>query len=276
MKRWEKTGFIKRYQIVPHNSVLGIRSSFYLFSFDDIVKKYEMIKKVRLVEGSLSLVNLLGGSFGVWLAYEDDEEKDRRLALLVEVTGCKEPQVLADDIQRSFLGHLSGLDWKIIRCLRHSALKPLSAIAKDCGVTRKTAKFHVEKMINDDAFYIGAVFDASGVRGLVIYMLAVVIDKTKREETLRDLGRTFREKIFAEWVSPGKVIYALWAINAGEPEESYVMARNVKGVAHVEMAVVKEVIEFPELIDKLVERKVREIAKDSAPKSIGLAHEIAA
>ncbi len=276
MERWEKSGFLKYYQIVPKNSVLGVKSSLYLFSFDDIVKKYAMIKKVRLVEGSLSLVNLLGGSFGVWLAYEDEEERKRRLSLLVEVTGCQEPPKLVDDIQDPFLGRLSGLDWKIIRCLRDDALKPLPAIAEACGVSKKTVKFHMERMIKEDAFYSTAIFDSSRVSGLIIYALAVVIDEAKREEALRELGRKFGEKVFAQWASAGNVLYCLWATNAGEPEESYVTARNVKGVAHVETVVVKEVIEFPELINKLVERKIREMARSSALRmeSIRLPHKI--
>ncbi len=277
MKRWEKTGFIKYYQIMPNYNILGIKSSLYLFLFDDIVKKYEVIKKVRLVEGVLSIVNLVGSAFGLWLAYEDENERERRLSLLVEVTGCQEPPKLTDDIPDPFIGHLSSLDWKIIRCLRHNALKPLSAIAEDCHVTRKTAKLHMERMIKGDAFYIRAIFDASRITGLIIYGLAVVLDEVRGQEALRELSRIFREKTFAKWASVDNVLYSLWSNSAGEPEDSYLTARNVKGVAHVDVVVMKEVIEFPELVDKLVERRLREVVRSSSPvESIRLSRAVAA
>ncbi len=277
MERWEKTGFIKYYQILPNNNILGIKSSLYLFSFDDIIKKYEAIKKVRLVEGVLSIVNALGLSFGLWLAYEDEEERDKRLSLLAEVTGCQEPPKITDDAHDPVTTRLSSLDWKIIKCLRHNALKPLSAIAEDCHVTRKTAKLHLERMIQGNAFYMRAIFDASRVIGLILYALAAVLDEDLKGEALRELTRMFRENAFAKWESAGNILFSLWSISAGEPEDSYVKARNVKGVVHVEVQVVKELIEFPGLVDKLVERKLREVVRSSAPASeaVRLSHEVA-
>ena len=261
MKRWEKTGFIKYYQILPNNNILGIQSSLYLFSFDDIVKKYEAIKKVRLVEGVLSIVNALGISIGLWIAYEDEEERDKRLSLLCEVTGCQEPPRITDDAHDPVTARLSSLDWRIIKCLRHNALKPLSEVAADCNVTRKTAKLHLERMIQGNAFYMRAIFDASRVSGLILYALAAVLDEDLKQEALRELVGIFGESAFAKWESAGNILFSLWSINAGEPEDSYVRARNVKGVVHVEVQVVKELIEFPELIDKLVERRLREMAR---------------
>ncbi len=278
MERWEKTGFIKCYQILPNNNILGIKSSLYLFSFDDIVKKYQVIKKVRLVEGVLSIVNALGISFGLWLAYEDEEERDKRLSLLVEITGCQEPPKITDDAHDPVTTRLSSLDWKIIKCLRHNALKPLSTIAEDCHVTRKTAKLHLERMIQGNAFYMRAIFDASRVSGLIFYALAAVVDEDLKREALRELTRMFRENAFAKWESAGNILFSLWSISVGEPEDSYVKARNVKGVMHVEVQVVKELIEFPEFVDKLVERRLKEMARSPGltTQSIHRSREIAA
>ncbi len=262
MEKWEKTGFIKYYQVVPNYNLLGIESSAFAFSFDDIVRKYAVLKKVGLVEGVLSILNLLGNTFLLWLAYEDDKEMEKRIALLVEVTGCPEPPKMVDDTHDEVKLVLSGLDWEIIRCLRYNALKPFSEIAKDCGFTRKTVKLHLERMVERNAFYIRAIFNASAVTGLVFYSLAVVLDPNERRNAIKKLDGIFRENSFARFVAPtGGAFYSLWSTNAGEPEDSYVKARSVNGVVSAETSIFKEVVEFPEMLDRLIAKKILETAK---------------
>jgi len=79
----------------------------------------------------------------------------------------------------------------------------------------------------------------------------------------------FRENSFARFIpSEGNALYSLWSNSAGEPEDSYVKASNVKGVLHVETAIMKEVIEFPEMIDKLIDKKVTETARALDPIAV--------
>ncbi len=262
MEKWEKTGFIKYYQVVPNYNLLGMESSAFAFSFDDIVGKYEALKKIGFVDGVLSILNLLGSTFLLWLAYEDEKEMKKRLALLAEVTGCPEPPKIVDDTHDEVKMALSSLDWQIIMCLRYNALKPFSEIAKDCGFTRKTVKLHLERLVGKNAFYIRAIFDASAVTGLVFYSLAVMLDPNERRNAIRELNGIFRENSFARFIAPtGGAFYSLWSTNAGEPEDSYVKARSVKGVVSAETSIFKEVLEFPEMLDRLIAKKIIETAR---------------
>jgi DNA-binding Lrp family transcriptional regulator len=262
MEKWEKTGFIKYYQAVPNYNLLGIESSAFAFVFDDIVRKYEVLKKMELVDGVLSILNLLGNTFLLWLAYEDEKEMEKRLALLAEVTGCPKPPKIVDDTHDPVKLTLSSLDWEIIRCLRYNALKPYSKIARDCGFTRKTVKLHLERMVDKSAFYIRAIFDASAVTGLVFYSLAVTLDPVERRNAIKKLDEIFRVNSFARFVAPkAGAFYSLWSTNAGAPEDSYVKARSVKGVVSAETSIFKEVLEFPEMLDRLIAKKISETTK---------------
>jgi DNA-binding Lrp family transcriptional regulator len=262
MEKWERTGFIKYYQVLPNYNLLGIKSSAYVFSPGDIVKKYQVLKKVELVEGVINIINFLGDSFLLWLAYEDDAEMSKRVALLAEVTGSPAPPKFLDEEYELVNFQLSALDWQIVKCLRYNALKHSSTIARDCGVTRKTVNAHLERMVDKRAFFLRAIFDASAVSGLVFYSLAIVLDREQRKDALRALDRMFRERSFARYVpSQENILYTLWATSVGETEDSHVKASSVAGVLNVSPLVLKEVIEFPELLDKLIDKRIAETAK---------------
>jgi len=180
MKKWEKTGFIKYYQVIPNYNLLGIKSAYYMLSPGDVLKKYEVLKKIHLVEGVLSIVNFVGDKFLVTLDYEKENEMNKRAELLGEIAGCGTPSKLMDEPFDPIGIQLSGLDWQIIRCLRNRALKPFSMISKECGFTSRTVKSHLERMVDKEAFFIKAVFDMSRVTGLVFYSVALIIEPNQR------------------------------------------------------------------------------------------------
>jgi len=216
------------------------------------------MKKFRLVEGILEMVDNVPAIVFVWIAYEDEDQLSRRLELMTELGGLRsKPSKFFERVFDPVPIGLTRLDWQIIRCLRYNALKPSSKIAEECGVTSKTVKTRLERLIQYGTFFSKPFFDASKITGFLVYILVFVFDQSRRQEALGELENIFQEKCFRRVLPPqGNALFFVWGKSVAELEENSLKTKQVKGVIDVKWMLMKEIIEFPELIDKLINKKI--------------------
>jgi len=257
-RQWEVDGIIKYYQVIPNYNLLGIKASCYVFRFDDETKKYEAMKKFRLVDGILEMVDNVPGTVFVWIAYEDEDQLSRRLELVTELSDLRSrPLKFFERVFDPVPIDLTRLDWQIIMCLRYNALKSASKIAEECGVTRKTVRARLERLIQHRTFFSKPFFDASKITGFLVYTLVFIFDPSRRQEALGELDNIFQEKCFKRILPPhGNALFFIWGKSLAELEENSLKTRQVKGVLDVKWMLTKEIIEFPQLIDKLINKKI--------------------
>ena len=187
VRRWERKRFIKYYQLVPNYRLLGIRSTSFLLRAVDPLAKPKILDRISLVDGVTSVLDILGDSILVWVAYQDAEELDRRVALLAEITGGSSAERFLDESFGPVEMRLSALDWQILRSMRNDAMKPVTKIAKELQVTRKTVRAHLERLVEKNAFFVRTIFDVTRVKGLIFYGLAIELDPAARESALKEL-----------------------------------------------------------------------------------------
>jgi DNA-binding Lrp family transcriptional regulator len=260
IRAMERNGFIRYYQLIPNYNLLGLKATAMICYFENVSAKYRCIQKVgELLEGVLEIHNPVGPSFMLWVAYDDHSQKARRLAVLRELTGSQ-PRELYDREFPNVSIAISNLDWRIMWSLRNDAAKPISTIARELGVTRKTVRRRLERMVVNKAFMLRAVFDPSRVTGIQLCQLCVYLDGANpgAEKVLREFDSAFRENIFLRMVPlRGRgVMYGLYSVKVGEPEDFLLRALAIKGVSDVELRILKEVREYPELIDSRIKAKL--------------------
>ncbi len=261
VRNWERRKFIKYYQLVPNYSLLGVKSTSFLVSVDDMTDKSKVLEKIRLVDGVTSILDFLGDTFLVWIAYEDEGELDRRLGLISEISHSGNLTRFLDEPFEPVKVRLPGLDWQILRSMRNDAMKSITAISRDLRVTRKTIRAHLERMIEKNVFFVRAIFDVTRVKGLIFYGLAISMESSKRSKVLSELDDvvTCSDNCFIRMVThSGSVFFALWAEDLAGVEETVLKAKRIQGVTKVDMRLYKQVIEFPHYIDGLLDKKARE------------------
>jgi DNA-binding Lrp family transcriptional regulator len=258
MKSWERSGFVKYYQVIPNYNLLGIKASTYLFHFPDVMSKTKGLAKIGLVDGVGSVLDLLGESALVWLGYQDEEEQETKLALLEELTGDSKPRRFMEEVHPEVNLSMVQLDWQILKSMRHNALKPLTDISGELGVTRKTVRAHLSRMADKRAFFIRAIFDVRRVTGLTFYGLALRLDSEKRKEAISKIDSiiTCGDNCFMRFVTPsGDAFLGLWSKDLMSIENTYVQAKQIPGVNEAEIWLYKEVHDYPKFLDKLIEKQ---------------------
>ncbi len=261
VKNWERRGFIRYYQLIPNYSLFGIESTSFLLKVSNIVDKAKALAKVSLVDGVTSILEFLGDTFLVWVIYDDEDQLVRRLNLLMEMTGCQNPTRFLDEPFEPVEMKLSKLDWEILKSMRNDAMKSITALARELKVTRKTVRAHVERMQEKNAFFVRAIFDVTRVKGLIFYGLAISIDPARREEVLGELDGlvTCSDNCFIRMVTrSGSVFFALWAEDLAHLEETVVRANQIPGVTNVDLRLYKRLIEYPDPIERLMDKKIQE------------------
>ena len=264
VRKWERGGFIKYYQLVPNYRLLGIRSTSILLGVEDPLAKPKALERISLVDGVTSVMDFLGEHILVWVAYHDEDELARREALLAEISGSKRPERFMDEPFGPVDMRLTELDWQILRSLRHDARKPVTRVAQDLGVTRKTVSLHLERLVRSNAFFVRTIFDVTRVKGLLFYGLAISLDDSVREATLKSLDEvvTCSVNCFIRMATrTGSVFFALWSEDLQGVEDTMLKARKIRGVKKVDVWLYKRVKEYPQMIDRLMERKSSEVVR---------------
>ncbi|MBI3860109.1 MAG: hypothetical protein HY296_07755 [Thaumarchaeota archaeon] len=264
VRSWERRGFIKYYQLVPNHRLLGIRSTSFLLEVGDPLAKPKVLERISLVDGVTSVLDFLGEDLFVWVAYQDDEELQRRTALLGEISGSRRVERYLDEPFGPVDMKLTLLDWQIIRSMRNDAMKPVSRMAKELKVTRKTVRAHLERLVASNAFFVRTIFDVTRVKGLIFFGLDVTLEEEGREDALRELDAvvTCSVNCFVRMVTrSGRAFLALWAEDLQGVENSFLSARRIRGVKKVDLLLYKRVTEHPQFFDKIIEKKIIEATK---------------
>ena len=262
--RWERGGFIKYYQVIPNYRLLGVRSTSILLGVEDPLAKPKALERIGLVDGVTSVMDFLGENILVWIAYYDENELARKEALLADISGSKGPERFMDEPFGPVDMRLTKLDWQILGSLRHDAMKPVTKVAQDLGVTRKTVSLHLDRLVRSNAFFVRTIFDVTRVKGLLFYGLAISIDDSVREATLKSLDEvvTCSVNCFVRMATrTGSVFFALWSEDLQGVEDTMLKVRKIRGVRRVDLWLYKRVKEYPQMIDRLLERKISESAE---------------
>lgn len=268
VRNWERSGLLQYYQAIPNYRLFGIRSTSFMVEMADPSEKEAALGKIHLIDGVTSVLDFLGDKILVWLVYEDEDQLAKRHALLEEVTKSRKIQRFLDEPFGPVETQLSGLDWQILGAMRRGAMKPIGRIADELGVTRKTVRAHLEKLVASNAFFVRSIFDVTRVKGLIFFGIAVALESELREEAIKelDLVVTCSVNCFVKMVTrSGSVFLAMWAEDLEGVENSMLSARRIRGVKSVELMLYKRVTEYPQLVDGLIERKVSEAARARAP-----------
>ncbi len=260
VKKMEDEGFIKYYQALPNLSLLGIRSiSLYSFEAADIPSKHEAIEYLRNSPWIMEMVDTLGPIFTAVMAGFSSEEIQKTANEITDKLRLKRQWKISDRNVATTTLSPSNLDWLIMRRLRYDALCPIKDVAEALSVTYKMVDHRISKLLESRALFIRAMIDVQQQRGIIFYILSLVVDEAKQSRIMMDLQETYREKLwFFTTLRGGFLLVNLFAFTSGEPEEALMNTLKLEGVKQRSLLILKEWIEpeRPNWTDKLIEGNI--------------------
>lgn len=235
----EKAGVIAGYQIVPNLRHLGLGAVAWRFSSESEDAKDAVVDAVRRVEGILEVHDFIGRHICADLAFRNEEDRRAKLERLVDLTrGEEDPPEFYYRTMPPVGRELTPLDWRILQALRGKALRPLSEVAKELGISTWTAKRRHDRMAREGSFFAIPLVDPSKAEGLVPFELLLFLKSGAHQEILGHVLKEFNAYAVYTNVpsSPrvGHFFVVLFARSTAEVDELQARARRLPGVERVE------------------------------------------
>jgi Lrp/AsnC family transcriptional regulator for asnA, asnC and gidA len=262
LDKMKRSGFIQYLQIYPNFRLLGLEAVSYEFELPDLLEKREVIEKCALVDGVIEIHNFIGPTICIDFVFVDGRDADRRLGLFRHLTGCSAPEKFYERDMPPVDIELSNVDWRIVKALRYNALKPLSEVAREIGLSPKTVRRRFERMTEHGAVIIVPVVDPSHVPHTITYVLLLYPTPEERESVVtRALAELGPATFLARIAPPGNAFLCLAARTLAETEENLVRARKIPGMKDVKLLVLREIREYTQWLDTAIEKKIAETSR---------------
>ena len=262
LDKMKKSGFIRYFQIYPNFRLLGLHGAAYLFQVRDVLEKNEVIGKCSLVDGVTEIHNFIGSTFCIDFTYSDSNDERRRLELFRHLSHCESPERFYERVMPPVEIELSAMDWRIIKSLRYNAFKPLSAVAKELGLSAKTIRRRFDRMAQNNAIIIVPLVNPADIPNTVTHVILLYPDTERREEVLKVAMDEFKDTCFLARTSPpGNAMICLAARTLGETEENLIKARRIDGIRDAKLLILREITEYTQWIDSAIERRIAETAR---------------
>jgi len=149
IKKLEDDGIITAYIAQP--SVIALKCLFVLIFGTSEAKSMDAVSKELGQHESVRFVGIAGGKFLYITAYlRDISELQDYGAYVSKTAQISEPTIGIINIPYMTIPEpLSSIDFKILKTLNRDARKPITDIADDVGISAKTVRKHLDRMIEN-------------------------------------------------------------------------------------------------------------------------------
>ena len=176
MKDWKEDGFLVRQEVLPNPSLFGAGIAAGEVRVEDPRRKAQAIEDLQLVDGVLSGLDLVGSYVLVIYATESERALDRctrlvgKLPTVDAVETCVPFEPPRNEIQPN------ARDWRILQALRRPPERPLTEIAEEIGISRRTLTRRYAELLDANALWSFPTFDFSRYGGAVMARFTVILE----------------------------------------------------------------------------------------------------
>ncbi len=264
--RLEEEGVLAGYQIYPNLRHLGVqwRSFFYRVPAE---RKEGLNPALRAVEGLVHIFDFFGPDLCVDLYFRDQPELERRLRLVSELVGAPRAFEWYNNRMPPVTRNLSPLDWRIVKALRMRARTPLKNLSGEIGVTDRTIRRRLGRMVSDGGIDVVPLIDPTRMKDTVPAAFLFRLDEDRAQAAIREIEHVFDSAYLSAWVPPspemGHFITLLVARRMADLDEMRRRAGELPGVESVKAFIPVDVWHDEDWIDEAIDRRMAELGPPS-------------
>jgi DNA-binding Lrp family transcriptional regulator len=251
-------GVIRSFEIGFDSTMLGLQTSIVDVSLRGSYKLNDILRQFRKIPNVYFVICGLDKTLTVLIHYRTNHDLEK----LLERIGAIEHVVrVQPGIPRSLPEtdiQLGKMDWKLIQQLNHDARKRNHEIAEELGVSAKTVKRRLDRLVKHKAIYFTIDVDLSKAVKMIMYVLIVDLEPGLQKKNVYKRILNTYDKI---WASVGPVqpsiVYFLGAETLAEIETVVEDAKRIQGVKNATAALYTSFHRFPEWYDKQLAKMAR-------------------
>jgi len=250
-----KTGVLGGWQLFVNPHVLGVKIAKFRFDVPQSAKE-GLMRKLRLVEGVVTIISHYGSSFLLILYYEN-ENSLRKKAELVQRMSNAENFVRTEIPFPECKVPLSKTDWGILMSFRRNPTRPLKAISSDLRLSARTVKRRVGKMMEGLVMFALPSLNPKALHGATAADLTVAYTdpELKNEADKKIIARLGEYLTRAELGDREHGEFNLVLPNISMAQEILEWAKGQPEVRQVRVDLVQDRVELYDSLNELVERK---------------------
>jgi DNA-binding Lrp family transcriptional regulator len=254
-----KSGFLKGLRLVVHPSLLGVRFGQLWFQVRHSSGKDDAIRKLSLMSGVLVIADYYGSGLTVVFIYESEAFAKKEIELIAKISNAESlvsvhipfPECVID---------LAPSDWRIIKAIQTNPRQSYSAISAQAGISMKTAKRRLHRMIQGRALFVVPSINPKALHGAIIADLVVQYadPKAKADVDRRIVSQLEKLLLRAELLGTEHSFFNFVISNIAEANETLSWAKQQPGVQSAFLELVQDRIEFYEAMNEHVEKRLAE------------------
>lgn len=238
LRRMREGGFLLGWRLFPNPQLMDRESVFLYMSLKRSESSDEAIRRLSACEGVVTITKLLGNNLLVMVL----DDRDHRSVEEIENLAIHESTVKAPGMKlpdTSF--RMTSLDWRIVAGMGRNAELPVAAIAAELGISARTVKNRLNRMMDSSAIFIMPLTDVRKTVG-VAYQLIVESCDGRLGEVDRLVSGRIRNIVFKAFDSTRNVIFGFTGRNLAEGSQIEKWISEQPEVCSARLNIVEEVI----------------------------------
>lgn len=257
----QRTGFLGKWNAITNPTLLGMRVAQLILDVQSPSQKIDLIEELKLLPGALVIVNFFGNSLYYAFLYSNEGDLQRQVELVQRMSKATNLVCTIPPIPEC-KSKLSKTDWAIITRLRKDAHVSYGSIASELGVSPRTVKRRVQRLIQERAFFMLTSFNPNALEGLIQADLLVLYDspnaKAKIDADVFSLWNDYLAR--AEVGSKDSSFFNLLVKNVSQAQEVLNWVKEQPGVKSSRVDLVQDRLELYSSLDVALQGKLEQLA----------------
>jgi DNA-binding Lrp family transcriptional regulator len=170
-KRFQEKGLLSGWRLIPNPGLFGYKMMMLLVDTAPKSPRDDMIRKLKLVQGTVVILNFHGDSLGVILFFGSDQSLTRTIELISRITNAENITRIRAPFPQSEAKQLTETDWAIIRNMGKDALKSQVKVSQELGFTTRTVRNRLQKLERERALMIPPKVNLAATDGMISVIL---------------------------------------------------------------------------------------------------------
>jgi DNA-binding Lrp family transcriptional regulator len=259
MKKLRDTGFVLGWASFANPSLFGVKEARLQFNVPPRSAKDDLVRKFRLIPGVTTVATMYGDSFNVGLFYESEESLKKSIELISRISNAEDMLRFDNEFPKCEM-KLSKTDWRIVGSLQRNPRKPYNLISREIGLSTRTVKRRLEKLVEGRAIITVAAVDSGAIDGTMVSLLVFYTAPKHRGEVNKRILSYLDDCVFrAELNAENHGFFNLILTNIARVQEISRWMKDQQGISSYHVDLVQEFIQLPKTLSELLEKNLAQV-----------------
>lgn len=256
----KRSGFLQGWTVMINPNLLGLKLAQMSFEVPSLRTKPDLIEQLKLLPGSFVLVDCFGASLFLSFLYRDEDSYQKHIELVRRMSKTTNLVCQRTPIPES-RGVLTETDWGIVRTLQQNPRKSYGVIATKLGVSSRTVRRRLQRMIDDRAIFILPSMNPAALEGVIQADLLVSYEnpKSKGEVDQRIMAIWDDYLARAEVGGPDSSFFNLFIKNISQAQEVLEWLNSQSGVKSTRIDLIQDRFELYASLNSELKGKLKRI-----------------